>query len=78
MWVTIGRAMVPERGAAARPPAFDPALASRVGLALTRLNAGAERIALSEGWIMLRFTASPCSSVLRDTALKPPRTPRLA
>jgi hypothetical protein len=80
MRVTIGRAIAPERGAAARPLAFDPTRASRVGpaSAFTRFKAGADRIAAADGWTMFRFTASPCSSVLRETALNPPRTPRLA
>jgi hypothetical protein len=72
--LTTGRFNVRALGAAARVPALDPSLASRLGLALTRFRAGALRIALDETCTIFRFTASPCSSVLRDTALNPPRT----
>ena len=80
--LTTGREVTCAGGAAAaRPellPALCPSTLSRVGVALTRFNAGAFRACCGETFRALRFTGSELTSAFFGTAVNPPGTCMLA
>jgi hypothetical protein len=70
----VGREVTPVDGLAAGWPAFDPSTLARVGEASGRpiLALDKPRSALGETFTVLPRTESPCSKVLRETAVRPP------